>query len=88
MTRVTPDGSGCVWSGSTGSKRQEIKQLICSLKQTNPGIEANIFKSMENVSLDTVLAYKTGGVKHSFLETFDAKGTAQTPPDAQEGTAE
>ena len=84
--KFTDSCTTCRTDGSTGSKRQEIKQLICSLKQTNPGIEANIFKSMENVSLDTVLAYKTGGVKHSFLETYDAKGTAQTPPDAQEGT--
>ena len=86
--KFTDSCTTCRTDGSTGSKRQEIKQLIYSLKQTNPGIEANIFKSMENVSLDTVLAYKTGGVKHSFLDAYDAKGTAQTPPDAQEGAAE
>ncbi len=54
----------------TGSKRVEIKNLIRELKKTNPYIEQNIFKSMENVSLDTVLAYKSKGVRHSFLENY------------------
>ena len=34
-------------------------------------IEKNIFRSVENVSLDTVIAYKKNGVKHSFLENYD-----------------
>lgn len=31
----------------------------------------NIFKSIENVNLSTVIAYKKDGVKHSFLEEYD-----------------
>ena len=53
------------------SKRVEIKELIKPLKQVNPYVEGNIFKSVENVSLEAIVAYKIDGVKHSFLETYD-----------------
>ena len=53
------------------SKRVEIKELIKSLKKTNPFVEGNIFKSVENVNLDTVVAYKKDGVRHHFLDTYD-----------------
>ena len=33
-------------------------------------IEANIFKSIENVNLDTVIGYKKDGARHSFLEEY------------------
>ena len=57
------------------SKRVEIKELIKTLKQTNPYVEGNIFKSIENVNLDTVVAYKKDGVKHHFLDTYDLPKT-------------
>ena len=53
------------------SKRVEIKELIKTLKQVNPYVEGNIFKSVENVSLEAIVAYKIDGVKHSFLETYE-----------------
>ena len=53
------------------SKRLEIKELIKTLKETNPYVEGNIFKSVENVNLNTVVAYKKDGVRHSFLEHYD-----------------
>ena len=53
------------------SKRVEIKELIRTLKQKNPFVEGNIFKSVENVNLDTVVEYKSGGVRHNFLERYD-----------------
>ena len=52
------------------SKRKETKQLIEQLKKTNPSVEANIFNSMHNVALDAVIAYKTKGEKHHFLDTY------------------
>ena len=61
----------CRTDGSSPSKRMEIKNLIASLKQTNPFIEGNIFKSVENVNLRTIIAYKEDGVKHHFLEHYD-----------------
>lgn len=63
------------------SKRQQIKQLIRELKKTNPEVEAHIFRSMENVCLDTVIAYKTKGRKVSFLENYDAAGEKSISPE-------
>lgn len=53
------------------SKRVEIKQLIAKLKQTNTEVEKHIFKSVENVNIDTVIAWKKGGEKHHFLDSYD-----------------
>ena len=55
------------------SKRVEIKELIQNLKQVNPYVEGNIFKSVENVNLDTVVAWKQHGEKHHFLDAYDMK---------------
>lgn len=53
------------------SKRIETKQLIAKLKKVNPYVEGNIFKSVENVNLDTIVAYKKNGKKHHFLDIYD-----------------
>ena len=58
-------------NGAGDSKRQEIKNLIRSLREDNPDIERSIFNSIHSVHLDTFPGYKTGGVKHSFLERYD-----------------
>ena len=55
------------------SKRVEIKELIQTLKQVNPYVEGNIFKSVENVNLDTVVAWTQHGEKHHFLDAYDRK---------------
>ena len=60
----------CHEDGTTSSKRLETKKLIAELKKTNPFVETNIFNSMENVNLSTVLAYKKDGIKHSFLDEY------------------
>lgn len=57
--------------GNTGSKRQEIKQLIAQLKKINPQIESNIFRSVENVNLNTIISYKKDDYQHSFLDDYD-----------------
>lgn len=69
--RFTDTCTTCREDGSTGSKRMEIKGLIKELKEINPFIEGNIFKSVENVNLSTVIAYKENGIKHHFLENYD-----------------
>lgn len=53
------------------SKRKEIKKLIASLKEVNPNIDNNIFNSINNINLNTVLGYKKDGVKYSFLDDYD-----------------
>ena len=69
--RFTDTCTTCRPNEEAKSKRQQTKQLIRELKKTNPEVEAHIFRSMENVCLDTVIAYKTGGRKISFLENYD-----------------
>ncbi len=62
----------CASCGGTekGSKRAEIKELIRRLSEKNPVIEKNIFRSVENVNLSTVIAYKQKGEKHHFLDNY------------------
>lgn len=66
QTYMAGDGIG-------NSKRQEIKALIKELKKVNPDVDAHIFKSVENVNLDTIIAYKKNGIKHSFLENYNER---------------
>lgn len=53
------------------SKRQEIKALIARLAQDNEFIETNIFKSVYNVNLRTVIEYEYKGKRYNFLDTYD-----------------
>ena len=62
----------CASCGGTekGSKRAEVKTLIRELCKRDPDIAARIFRSVENVNLDTVPAWKKDGVRHDFLEDY------------------
>lgn len=68
--RFTENCSTCQPDGSSVSKRMEIKNLIAKMKETNPFVEGNIFRSVENVNLSTLIAYKKDGEKHYFLENY------------------
>ncbi|MFU0828263.1 MAG: ATP-bind-3 domain-containing protein [Lachnoclostridium sp.] len=57
-----------------GSKRKEMKELIRKFRQTNSTIDMNIFRSIHNVNLDTMIGYQKDQVYHSFLEDYDKKG--------------
>jgi len=57
-------------NNESSSKRLEIKKLIKNMKEVNPFVESNIFNSVENVCLDTVIAYKQKGKKHHFLDEY------------------
>lgn len=82
--KFTETCSSCQDNGQNNSKRLEVKNLIREMKKTNPYVEGNIFKSVENVNLSTIIAYKKGGVKHHFLETYDEKtNTEKLPSDAE-----
>lgn len=50
------------------SARRKVKALIADLKKENENVENNIFQSVHNVQLDTLVEYKQDGEKHSFLE--------------------
>lgn len=56
--------------GSSNSKRREMKNLIKQLHEISPHIEMNIFRSVENVNLKTIIAYKEDGKTHHFLDSY------------------
>jgi len=59
-------------TGALDSKRAEVKRLIARLREINPQIDINIFRSVHNVKLGAVIGYKTpDGVEHSFLDDYD-----------------
>lgn len=58
-------------NGGGGSKRQEIKNLLKQLRAVNPAVDMNIFRSVENVNLQTIISYHMGDEYHHFLDRFD-----------------
>ncbi len=52
------------------SKRQEIKELLARMREKDPCIDMNIFRSVENVNLETIISYHKGDEYHSFTENF------------------
>lgn len=63
-------------NGGGGSKRQEMKALIKKFRQTNPSIDMNIFRSVHNVNLDTIIGYHDKKMEYQFLDDYDTKGGA------------
>lgn len=59
--------------GANNSKRQEMKELISRFRKISPLIEKNIFRSVENVNLNTVISYRKGEEFHHFLDDYDKK---------------
>lgn len=66
----TCTSEACMRSGRTGSKRLETKHIIENLKKINPYVENNIFKSVQNVNLETIIAYKDKNGTHNFLDRY------------------
>lgn len=61
-------------NSNTGSKRKKVKELIESLARTDSQIEANIFRSTQNVNLAKIVEYKDkDGKRHNFLDDYDKK---------------
>ena len=69
--KFTENCASCAPDKETASKRLEIKRLIASLAAKNPQIEHNIFRSMENINLNSVISYKQDGTIHCFLDGYD-----------------
>lgn len=69
--RFTEKSESCDPDSPSVSKRLEIKNLIAELKKINPQVEKNIFRSVENVNVNTVIAYKDNTGTHKFLDTYD-----------------
>ena len=62
-------------SRESQSKRAEIKALLANLRQINPQSDINIFRSAENVNLETIISYHKGDEYHSFLDDYETKKT-------------
>ncbi len=57
----------------SGSTRQNIKNLIRKLREDNPNIEKNIFNSVENVNLSTIIGYHKDNNYYNFLDDYDER---------------
>jgi len=57
-------------NGGGGSKREEMKKLIKKLRLTSDVIDKNIFRSIHNINLNTVIGYHKDGVESSFLDDY------------------
>ena len=53
------------------SKRLEMKNLIKKFRETNPYIDQNIFKSVENINLSTIISYFKEDRHYHFLDDYD-----------------
>lgn len=58
------------------SKRREVKRLIARLKESNPNVDINIFRSAYNVHVDTLIEYDSRGVRYPFLSRYAPKPIA------------
>ena len=58
-------------SNESVSKRKEMKELVKHLRELNPDIDYNIFKSLDNINLNCVLGTKKNGVYKSFMDEYD-----------------
>ena len=56
------------------SKREEMKNLVKELKKIYKNIDVNIFRSVQNVNLDTIISYRRGDEVHHFLDDYDERG--------------
>jgi tRNA(Ile)-lysidine synthase TilS/MesJ len=61
-------------NGGGGSKRQEMKALIKKFRQTNSSIDMNIFRSIHDVNLSTIIGYHDKEKEYNFLDDYDSKG--------------
>ena len=58
---------------------------VC-LENGDRNVESNIFRSVENVNIDTVVGYKQHGIRHNFLEGYDDNPGYM--PEAEKAAAE
>ena len=69
--RFTENCATC--GGGRGSKRDEMKELVAHFRKESDIIEANIFRSVHNVNLNTIIGYHKGDMKYNFLDDYDEK---------------
>ena len=57
--------------GGRGSKRDEMKELIAHFRKESDVIEKNIFKSVHNINLKTVIGYHKDDWTYNFLDDYN-----------------
>lgn len=67
--RFTENCTSC--GGGRGSKRDEMKELIAQFRKISPFIESNIFNSVQNVNLRTIIGYHKDKEAYCFLDDYD-----------------
>ncbi|WP_300279519.1 tRNA 2-thiocytidine biosynthesis TtcA family protein [Peptacetobacter sp.] len=73
-TGLEPLDCACtVTAKKSGNKRYEIKELISTLSDNFENVEKSIFKSAQNVNIDSILGWEEDGVRHNFMEKFSQK---------------
>lgn len=71
-TGILPLNCACMVSAKrTSGKRQEMKELIVDLKKTFENVDKSIFRSAQNVNMDSILGWEKDGEKYSFLDVYD-----------------
>ena len=69
--RFTENCVSC--GGGRGSKRDEMKELIAQFRKTSDVIDTNIFNSVKNINLRTVIGYHKDDVTYQFLDDYDKR---------------
>lgn len=64
-------------SGHQDSKRDEMKRLIEGFREASGVIDRNIFNSVHNVNLRTIIGYHRDDMVYNFLDDYDEEGTAE-----------
>lgn len=67
--RFTEACTSC--SSETSSKREEMKQLIKKMRRGSSVIDKNIFRSIHDINLSTVIGYHKGDEHYSFTDDYN-----------------
>ena len=70
--RFTENCVSC--GGGRGSKRDEMKKLIKEFRKQGDIIEKNIFRSVHNVNLRTIIGYHKDDMEYNFLDDYNERG--------------
>lgn len=57
--------------GAHESKRDEMKRLVARFRETSDVIDYNIFNSVHNINLRTVIGYHKDDMTYNFLDDYD-----------------
>lgn len=74
--RFTENCATC--GGGRGSKRDEMKALIGELRKVSNVIDGNIFQSVHNVNINTIIGYHKDDMTYNFLDDYEQKPLENT----------